>query len=140
MENKGKVVLKWLSQYEGLNDYLYFNTTNLDKNISINTISSDTWLKRYIRDTGVKQYDFAINLIKNLDDGTNDNNLNSFFNIEKFMSWIDEQNKIKNLPKFENAEVLSVQNLQNEPNLASISEDGLFAKYMFQISIKYLIL
>lgn len=140
MDNKHKIILEWLSTYPALEEYLFFNSTREEiNNTSINTVVSDTWETRYLRDTGIKNYDFAVTMMKYYDDGTNENNIEEFFDVQKFMIWIDEQNKIKNFPIFEKGEVISIENLQNIPNLAGISEDEILAKYMFQIRIKYLI-
>lgn len=141
MENKHKIVLEWLSTYPELEQYLFFNTTREElNNTSMNTVVSDTWETRYIRDKGIKNYDFAITMMKYYDDGTNENNTEELFDVQKFMIWIEEQNKIKNFPIFEEGEVISVENLQNIPNLAGISEDEILVKYMFQIRLKYIII
>lgn len=141
MENKHKIVLEWLSTYPELEQYLFFNATREElNNTSMNTVVSDTWETRYIRDKGIKNYDFAITMMKYYDDGTNENNTEELFDVQKFMIWIEEQNKIKNFPIFEEGEVISVENLQNIPNLAGISEDEILVKYMFQIRLKYIII
>lgn len=141
MENKHKIVLEWLSTYPELEQYLFFNATREElNNTSMNTVVSDTWETRYIRDKGIKNYDFAITMMKYYDDGTNENNTEELFDVQKFMIWIEEQNKIKNFPIFEEGEVISVENLQNIPNLAGISEDEILVKYIFQIRLKYIII
>lgn len=141
MENKHKIVLEWLSTYSELEQYLFFNATREElNNASMNTVVSDTWETRYIRDKGIKNYDFAVTMMKYYYDGTNENNTEELFDVQKFMIWIEEQNKIKNFPIFEEGEVISVENLQNIPDLAGISEDEILVKYMFQIRLKYIII
>lgn len=136
MDNKHKAVLDYLSTYPELSS-LYFNTVEeAEGHTSLNTIVSDTWAKKYLRG-GIKNYDFAMVLMRPYDTGTSENNVDEMFDIQKFMNWIDEQNKIKNFPIFEDGKVLSIQNLQNEPNLAGVNEAGDLAKYMFQIRIEY---
>lgn len=140
MGNKHKIVLEWLSTYPDLNQYLYFNNNREEiDNASINTIISDTWETRYLRGSGIKNYDLAISMMKYFDDGTNENNIEQMFDVQKFMQWIEEQNDKRNFPIFEKGEVISIENLQNEPTFAGVSEDEILAKYMFQIRIKYLI-
>lgn len=141
MENKHKIVLEWLSAYPGLQQYLFFNSSREEiGDTSMNTVVSDTWETRYLRDRGIKNYDFAVSMMKYYNDGTNENNTEELFDVQKFMLWIEEQNKIKNFPIFEEGEVISIENLQNIPDLAGISEDEILVKYMFQIRIKYIII
>lgn len=139
MTNKHKVVLDYLSNYPDIKSFLYFNTSLEELNhTSVNTITSDYFEQKYLRG-GIKNYDFAITFIGQYDTGTSDVNVNQIFDLEKFMLWIDEQNKNKNFPEFEDREVISIENLQNEPSFSGINETGNLAKYMFQIRIKYLI-
>lgn len=139
MTNKHKVVLDYLSNYPDIKSFLYFNTSLEELNhTSVNTITSDYFEQKYLRG-GIKNYDFAITFIGQYDTGTSDVNINQIFDLEKFMLWIDEQNKNKNFPEFEDGEVISIENLQNEPSFSGINETGNLAKYMFQIRIKYLI-
>lgn len=139
MTNKHKVVLDYLSNYPDIKSFLYFNTSLEGLNhTSVNTITSDYFEQKYLRG-GIKNYDFAITFIGQYDTGTSDVNVNQIFDLEKFMLWIDEQNKNKNFPEFEDGEVISIENLQNEPSFSGINETGNLAKYMFQIRIKYLI-
>lgn len=139
MTNKHKVVLDYLSNYPDIKSFLYFNTSLEELNhTSVNTITSDYFEQKYLRG-GIKNYDFAITFIGQYDTGTSDININQIFDLEKFMLWIDEQNKNKNFPEFEDGEVISIENLQNEPSFSGINETGNLAKYMFQIRIKYLI-
>ncbi|MFR4986981.1 MAG: hypothetical protein ACLUCH_06255 [Lachnospirales bacterium] len=139
MTNKHKVVLDYLSNYPDIKSFLYFNTSLEELNhTSVNTITSDYFEQKYLRG-GIKNYDFAITFIGQYDTGTSDVNVNQIFDLEKFMLWIDEQNKNKNFPEFEDGEVISIENLQNEPSFSGINETGNLAKYMFQIRIKYLI-
>lgn len=138
MDNKHKAVLEYLSQYPELKSYLYFNTNKEQKNhTSINTTTSDYYFKKYFMG-GIKHYDLAVVIMKNYDIGTSELNIDEMFDVQKFMLWIDEQNKIKSYPKFENLEILSIENLQNEPTFSGVNESGNIAKYMFQIRIKYL--
>ena len=71
------------------------------------------------------------------DSGTSDINALQMFDVDKFMFWIDEQNEKKNFPNFGNTKIISIENLQNQPNFAGVNEAGNVAKYMFQVRVKY---
>lgn len=130
---------EYLSQYPELNAFLKFNSTGeYQGEAGISTIYSETWEKRHIRGHGIKRYDFAVTLIKQFDTGTSSVNADEIFSAEKFMSWIDQQNKSGNLPDFgDNTKTISIENLQNMPNLAGVNNDGAIAKYMFQCRVRY---
>lgn len=140
MENYNTAMLEYLSQYPELKGYLYFNSsTETQNNTSIQTTYGTAWIKRYQRGHGIKSYDFAIVFMGQQDSGTSDINALQMFDVDKFMFWIDEQNEKKNFPNFGNAKILSIENLQNQPNFAGINEAGNVAKYIFQVRVKYYI-
>ena len=56
---------------------------------------------------------------------------------QKFMEWIDQQRKARNFPDFEGCKVLSIENLQNMPNLAGVNAAGNVAKYICQCRVRY---
>lgn len=140
MENYNKAIMDYLSTYPDIKTFPFFNSsTETIGNTSIVTNYGNTWVKRYKGNHGIKSYDFAIVYMGQQDSGTSDINANEMFNAEKFMLWIEQQNQNKNFPDFSNAQVLSIENLQNQPNFAGVNEAGNVAKYMMQIRVKYYI-
>lgn len=139
MENYNKIMVDYLLQYPLLQSYLYFNTsTDIVGNTSIRTVSSNTWERRFLRGKGIKNYDFAVVCMTQQDTGTSDVNVTEVFNVEKFMKWIDEQNKNKNFPDFgEGIKILSIENLQNMPSFGGTNEAGNIAEYLFQVRVRY---
>lgn len=71
------------------------------------------------------------------DEGTTQKNAEQAQTVQSFMDWIDEQNRARKFPFFEGCDVLSIENLQNMPNLAGVNEAGTVAKYMFQVRVRY---
>lgn len=138
MKNKHKAVLNWLANYPELQSFLYFNTVKEELEFtSVNTITNETIEKEFYGSV-IKNYDFALVMMKSYDTGTSDINVDELFNVEQFMLWIKEQNKEKKFPYFESADILEIKNLQNEPTFSGISQAGDVAKYMVQIRIRYL--
>lgn len=136
--NKSDIMIDYLRQYPEIQSYLYFNTsTDEPGNTSVATSYGETWERRYLSGHGIKNYDFALIMFQPQDDGTNKNNSAAMYDVQKYMGWIDAQNKARNLPKFEGCQVLSIENLQNMPNFAGTSESGEVAKYMFQCRVRY---
>lgn len=138
MDNKNIAMLEYLRQYPGLQSFLYFNSM-VDQigNTAVQTVYGDTWEKRFIRERGIKQYDFAVVKIAQADTGTSDINADETQAVQDFMDWIDEQNRAKNFPDFSHNRVISIENLQNMPNFAGIDNNEGTAKYMFQCRVRY---
>ena len=138
MDNKNTAMLEYLRQYPGLHSFLFFNSM-VDQigNTSVQTVSGETWEKKYVRVHGIKQWDFAMVKIAQADTGTSDINADETQAVQDFMDWIDEQNKAGNFPDFSPSKVLSIQNLQNMPNFAGIDNNEGTAKYMFQCRVRY---
>lgn len=140
MDNNFQAVIDWLMEYDQLKELLTFNVSLEDINTtSLNTITSETFETKWLRNGGIKNYDFAIKTNSNFDTSSNNINLIEFFDIVKFMEWIEIQNKIKNFPKFSNGIVFEILNLQNTPTLSNINTSENLAQYMFQIRIKYIV-
>lgn len=135
---KSEAMTQYISQYPALQSFLYFNAlTENAGQVSIVTNYGEAWERKHMRGHGIKAYDFSVCLILPQDSGTNTNNADALEDVQAFMDWIDEQNKKKNFPNFEGAKVLSIENLQSQPNLALVNDDGSLAKYMFQCRVRF---
>lgn len=136
--SKHSAMVEYLKQYPGLRSFLYFNTAT-DKlgNVSVQTVYSDEWEKRQLRGHGIKRYDFALVSMVPQDSGTSSSNVDQMEDVQTFMEWITEQDRMRNFPDFENCKVISIENLQNMPNLAGVNAAGSVAKYMCQCRVRY---
>mgnify|MGYP000018668175 CR=1 FL=1 len=138
MSDKNKEILEFLEQCPAVQSFLFFNSAaEKSGRISVQTVYSEAWVERHIRGHGIKQYDFAVVQMLPQDEGTSENNANQAQSVQNFMDWIDEQNQKRNFPQFEGCKVLSIENLQNMPNLAGVNEAGTIARYMFQVRVRY---
>lgn len=138
MADKNKEILEFLEQCPAVKSFLFFNSSaERPGRISVQTVYSEAWEERHLRGHGIRQYDFAVVQMLPQDEGTSDNNATQAHVVQSFMDWIDEQNKKRNFPKFEGCNVLSIENLQNMPNLAGVNEAGTVARYMFQVRVRY---
>lgn len=140
-----------MSKHDSMKDYLEPHVVeifgnSLGVNFSVDTPDTvgfittyvDKWVKRYMRNTGIKEYGFAILLSLAYSQGTDDLNLIALNLAQAFGDWIDAQNKSKNLPDFGNkCRTMKIESLQNMPNLAEINEAGTVAKYMLQCEVTY---
>lgn len=138
MTDKNAAMLEYLRQYDGLQSFLYFNVVESDVGkVALQTVYGEAWEKKFVRGHGIKQWDFALVRIAPADTGTSQVNANEAQEMQKFMDWIDAQNKAQNFPKFDGCKVLSIENLQNMPNFAGINTDEGTARYMVQCRVRY---
>lgn len=105
--------------------------------IAFITDYSEKYLKHYIRG-GKKKYGFSIIVTKNYSVDDDDINLQAINFAQSMMDWVDEQNRKKNFPVLPgNCRVISMENLQNMPNLAGVNTDLQLARYMMQMELIY---
>lgn len=134
-ENIYKNISDWISKYEPINnDWIYFNLINYELGfVSLNSVSMSRILKEDV--TGAKTIEFvvAVNMTKQYDNGTSDNNIEAIQEVMNFQEWVEIQYKNKNLPKFDEEDTINnIEVLENVPNM-SVDADNNIAKYMFQI-------
>ena len=102
------------------------------------TTYADKWVKRFVRNSGIKEYGFAILLSLGFSQGTDDLNLISMNLAQAFGDWIDAQNTAKILPNFGvKCKMMRIESLQNMPNVAEVNEACTVAKYMLQCKVTY---
>ena len=67
--------------------FLYFNSaTDKAGRVSVETVYSDVWEKRFIRDVGIKVYEFAVVQMLPQDQGTSDINAEQAQSVQDFMT------------------------------------------------------
>ena len=137
-DNKHKAVWDWLFQNEEIKR-LYFNFSDTQNgNITIATSPANAALKNYTNGDKLKAYDFSLIQYKpmNTVDVNSEENAEIMFDAEKLMDWIDEQERVKNYPRFYGCFVQKVENMPNMPSIAGL--DDTVAKYLFSCRITYL--
>lgn len=105
--------------------------------VSFLTNYSGKIVKKYLR-AADKEYGFTILITWHYSTETDDLNLQAMNLAQKFMDWIDEQNRKRNFPDFgERCQVKKIENLQNMPNLATVDWENMKAQYMIQCRVLY---
>lgn len=134
--NYNQIMLDYLKTYSPLDRFLKFNSTqNEQDETGMNpVVGRESYIKMYTSGNTLKEYAFAIVMYKSFDTGYSNTNIEEMYDVQKFMNWIDEQNRNKNYPLING--VNKIENLQNMPNLAGVEENTI-AKYMFQCKVTY---
>lgn len=135
--NKHKALQTWVQPFLGDN-HLFFETADAYPGIRevVPTIgeyldSTDICGNKY------KGYAFVFIGYETLDSGTSDVNTANMGIFDKFIEWLEEQQKNKNFPDFgDNCGDYDVSPVQNMADMSFVDED-MTAKYMLAAEIKY---
>lgn len=133
MDNKYEKIKDWVSDFPQLESkYVDFNVINMQtENVSVNSVQSQNIVSDYVNGWAKKELLFAVIFVKPYDYGTSDININAIEDSLEFAKWVEEQNRIKNLPVFKDCIMYDVEMLEITPNIAIDNDAGL-AKYMIQ--------
>jgi len=137
-DNKHDAVMQWLFQNESIRR-LYFNFSDTQNgNVVLATNNGNYALKQYTNGSALRAYDFALIQYKPLNtfDVNSNENAEVMFDAQQLMDWVDEQERLRNYPKFGDCKVQKVENLQNMPSVAGMNDTE--AKYLFSCRITYL--
>lgn len=136
--DKNQAVWEYISKYPNIPGYLTFNSIEeMENSTGLIPVSADNDIESYADGSAKREYVFAIAQMLIYDAGTSNVNIMTLAEMQKFMDWIVEQNRIGNFPDFgENCLIDSIEPLQNIPSLAGTNEKRI-AKYMFQCRIVY---
>lgn len=137
-DNKSKAVWDWLYGNEEISALFFNFSTTGEMDTVIAPIVSDYAIKKYIDGSSNRQYDFAIIQYRKYTSEVPNvtENVETVFDVEKVMEWIEAQNRKRNFPKFpDGCIVTKVENLQDMPEVAGINDTN--AKYMFSCRIRY---
>ena len=138
MSNKNKAVFEWLKTYDGFKN-LYFNFS-IGENNTVSMLPAPTDYLDYVDITGAKirYYNFVVSHFKHFTNLPNTNlNVDNMEEVEKFIDWIDEQDKKRNYPTFpDNCTIEYIRNLNNIPTVTKSNNN--LARMYSQIQIKYI--
>lgn len=136
--SKNAAILRWISASPFVCD-LYFNFLPARVGATgVETISGERTIKRYISGGALKAYEFGVIQYKGLnqDVPNSEENAETLAEIEDFMTWAENQNRLRNYPEFEGCAIQKLEVLNNLPVVSG--QDGEKAKYLFTVRVTYL--
>jgi hypothetical protein len=133
-----KALMKWLEGMPFLTDRLYFDFLGGHHgSCAVSPLSENAVVKRYINGDKIRQYTFALQVMLQVSDATDDVNTENMFALRKWQEWIEEQEAQKNYPNFgEKCSDYRVEYLDDMSNGEARYENGL-AKLQFFAKIIY---
>lgn len=132
-------ITEWLQDYSLLFSWIYFNVVPSEAdNLTVNSVQNERELEKFIDGSRRVEFLFALDLTKEFDIGTNNNNLEAVQEFESIATWVELQNKLKNFPDFgENIFIESVEVLETTPSV-TVDNQNQVAKYQGQFKITYI--
>ena len=109
----------------------------INDNTSLNSVSGERKIDEFIDGSYTAELYFSITMVKGYDSETSLTNIDSIFEIENFMDWIDNDDNLKSLDFGDSVNILEIDVMQNVPTILVDSEQNL-AKYQFQSRIRYI--
>lgn len=136
--NKHQALHDWVATCPLLTDTPLFDfLSERDGSVALSPTATDTWVKRYVRDSGIKQYSFQLQRMAAVSDSTDATNTENMQIIQSWVDWLEAQQKAENFPDFgENCYGYRIMTLNNMPTLAMRYENGM-GKYTFPATIQY---
>lgn len=136
--NKYLAIVNWINEYRPLNEWTYFNVVLDEPNaMSVTSVSNGSAINEFVDGTEEVEFLFAISLSKSFDSGgTSNTNLDAIEEFDNIAKWIDDQNKLKNFPAFDEI-IEKIEPMQTAPTV-TVDSNGKIAKYLGQFKITYM--
>ena len=137
MVNKHNVMFEYMQQCPQVKDLFFNFSENKNGGTVLSPISSEYVVETYIDGTTLRWYDFTVMQYLNVSVEPNSvENINTVFEAEKVMEWINAQDAAKNYPDFgDHCSIIGLSVLQNTPTITG--QNLRAAKFMFSCRVEY---
>ena len=139
-KNKYEQIIKWMQEYTPLkNEWVFFNVSVAESGFKgVNSVQNSRELETFIDGSRRVEFLFSLNIGEEFDSTTTNNNLDALQEFENFSMWVEQQNKIKNFPSFEDNEIVeSVEVLETVP-MISVDSQRSIAKLQGEFKVTFL--
>lgn len=138
MINKHKILQEYIQEFLEDNHLNFDAITNYAGYKAITPTYGDYLIKKDILGAKYKEYTFAFVGIEYYSTDESDINTSNMEVYDKFIEWIEEQERKHNYPDFgENTSEYKIQPLQNMANVSMRDDTTGTAKYMLACQIMY---
>lgn len=138
MINKFEKIVEWLSLYTPINDWIFFNVTQVEKgSASVNSISSVNRVEQFINSQDKVEQFFTVTLCKIFDEETSDINLSALQSFQELNKWVKDKNKAKEFPIIDDVIIESIEPVSNSP-MVEREANKRIAKYTGQFKLTYI--
>ena len=136
--NKDLLVFEWAAQFPILSEPLLFSyLAEQDGAAAIVPIQGDAVVKWHIDGSSVREYSFALQLLRRISDSTDNTNTGNVFILRQWVDWIMEQERIGSYPDFgARCSDYSLEVLSNMPMLAQKFDNDM-GMYQFFARLNY---
>ena len=136
--NKDLAIFEWAAQFPILTEPLLFSyLAEQEGSCAIVPIQGDAAIKWYLDGSSVREYSFALQLLRRVSDSTDDTNTGNAYILRQWVEWLSEQQRDGNYPDFgERCSDYTLEVLSNMPMLAQQYENGM-GMYQFFARLQY---
>lgn len=136
VSNVTEAIFEWAKDFE-FGSKLKLNAVceNLGDRALITSVAER--ITTYIDNSQDKRALFSLVLVAPWSEGVDGLNLEAMEEGEAWLAWVHEQNRLRNFPVIENADVLEVDTDDETPVLVQVMPDTRQAKYQFQAHVLY---
>lgn len=135
---KLEAVYNWVKTYEGFKNLDFNFSIGKNNNNVLIPSPNDYVVYEDITGSKIRHLTFSVSNYRYLSNLPNTkDNLNNMEEVQKFLDWIDTQDKEKNYPEFpDNCTIEYVKNLNNIPTTTGMNNN--IARFYSQIQIRYI--
>lgn len=134
-----EALFEWIGSYPRIHDIYTFDFGKATVDSNLFRLISEETVKRDILGEETVQYKFGIGEYKNYDmeNPFSTENRENVEAIDAFIEWVKLQDKLRNYPAIENAEVQSVRAVRTGSGIDSVDPIMRLAQYAFTVIVTY---
>ena len=127
----------WAAQFPTSEPLLFSYLSEIENACAIVPIQGDAAVKWYLDGSSVREYSFALQLLRRMSDSTDDTNTKNAYILRQWVDWIKQQQREGNFPDFgERCTDYALQVTSNMPMLAQRYDNGM-GMYQFFGKLTY---
>lgn len=133
-----EAMFEWMGTYPNIQDLYTFDFGEVTPNSTLFRLISDEIVKTDILGTETVQYKFGIAECKTIThDPFSNENIQNVEAVDAFIEWVKIQNKRRNFPNIEGAQIEEVRAVRTGSGITSVDPIMRVAQYAFTVIVTY---
>jgi hypothetical protein len=134
-----EALFEWIGSYPKIHDIYTFDFGKAKVDSNLFKLISEETVKKDILGEETVQYKFGIGEYKfyDLENPFSNENRENVEAVDEFIEWVREQDKLRNYPVIENAEVIQIRAVRTGSGIDSVDPIMRLAQYAFTVIVTY---
>lgn len=134
-----EALFEWIGSYPNIKDIYTFDFGNAKVDSNLFRLISEEIVMKDILGEETVLYKFGIGEYKNydMDNPFSTENRENVEAIDQFIEWVKQQDKLRNYPKIENAEIQKIRAVRTGSGIDSVDPIMRLAQYAFTVIVTY---